>query len=379
MSDPSRSENATPKRLREARERGEIPRSRELATAVVIASSVMALGASGEGMAQQALEWMRAALSFNPQQVQSSPEAFVARFAQLTGSGFMIVMPLLGATLASAVIGTLMLGGWNFSVQALKPNFGRLNPLSGFGRIFSAHGLSELLKGLLKASLLGALSSGFIVAHRDEILALGRADSQAAIAGAMALLVNILTWLTGGLLVIAAIDAPYQWFAHAKRLRMTKQEVRDEYKNSEGNPEVKGRIRRLQYERSRQRMIAAVPTADVVVVNPQHYAVALQYKPDKMRAPRLVAKGVDEVALAIRSAARDNQIPIIEAPPLARALYRGAKLNQEIPVELYAAVAQVLSYVYQLRDFARRAGTRTAPPRLPDLGEVPNGQPDPPT
>lgn len=377
MSDPSRSERASPKRLREARERGEIPRSRELTTAAVIAVSVLVFSASGAGIAEEAMAWMHAALSIDPRLLES-PDAMILRFGQLAMRGFMILLPLFAATLLAGIVGSLLLGGWNFSAQALKPKFGRLNPIEGFGRIFSAQALSELGKGVLKAGLLGALATGFVMSHRAEILALGRADPQTAMAESMNLLVKILTWLTGGLIVIAGIDAPYQWFAHAKRLRMTKQEVREEYKQAEGSPEVKGRIRRLQYERSRQRMMAAVPKADVVIVNPQHYAVALQYKAEKMGAPRLVAKGVDEVALVIRTLAREHQVPIVEAPPLARALYRGTALDQEIPVALYAAVAQVLGYVYQLRDFARGAGTRTAPPRLPDLGEVPNGQPDPP-
>lgn len=377
--DPQRTERATPKRLREARERGELPRSRELATAVVVGVGVIMLMATGAGVATRAADWLRQALQPDPA-LLDDPAAMLPWAGHLVFAGFAIVLPLLAAGVVAAIVGPLMLGGWNFSAKALRFDVARINPLSGLARVFSAQALVELAKGVGKSALLGALGAAFLWKHRDDFLALPRMDTAAALGDGVSLALSALAWLAGGLLVIAALDAPYQWFAHAKKLRMTRQEVRDEYKQAEGSPEVKGRIRRLQQERSRRRMIAAVPTADVVIVNPTHYAVALKYDAPKMRAPRVVAKGVDEVALAIRDAAKTHRVPIVEAPPLARALHRGAALDAEVPVALYAAVAQVLTYVYQLKNYAAAAtsfsGTRTAEPALGDLGEIANGQAD---
>lgn len=375
MADAQRTERATPKRLREARERGELPRSRELATAVVVGVGVIVLMAAGAGIAGRAEDWLRLALQPDPA-LLDEPARLLPWAGRLVLGGFLAVLPLLAAGLVAAVVGPLLLGGWNFSVRALRFDPARIDPLAGLGRIFSMQSLVELGKGLAKAALLGLVAAAFLWRHRDGFLALARMDTAPALAEGVGLALSALAWLAAGLLLIALFDAPYQWIAYVRRLRMTRQEVRDEYRQAEGSPEVKGRIRRLQAERARRRMIAAVPTADAVVVNPTHYAVALKYDAPKMRAPRVVAKGVDEVALAIREAARQHRVPLIEAPPLARALYRGAALDQEIPVALYAAVAQVLTWVYQLRAHAAGAGTGTAPPPQPEIGEVPNGQPD---
>ncbi|NKF21703.1 flagellar biosynthesis protein FlhB [Solimonas marina] len=377
MSDQQqRTEQATPKRLREARERGELPRSRELTTAIVVGAGVLVMMAAGSGIAERATAWFRQALQPDPAML-GDPSRMLPWFGQLVMAGFMVAAPLLAAGLVAAIVGPLALGGWNFSTKAVRFDPKRINPLSGLGRMFSANALVELAKGVGKSALLGALGAAFLWSRRDEFLALSRMDVGPALASGVGLCMSALGWLMGGLIVIAAIDAPYQWFSHAKRLRMTRQEVRDEFKQTEGSPEVKGRLRRLQAERSRKRMIAAVPEADVVIVNPTHYAVALKYDAQKMRAPRVVAKGVDEVALAIREAAKGARVPLVEAPPLARALYRGASVDQEVPVALYAAVAQVLTYVYQLRQYAATsAGTRTAPPAQPRIDDVPNGEPD---
>lgn len=379
MSDPQRTERPTPKRLREAREKGELPRSRELSSAVVVGAGVAVLMGAGGSIASGAANWFRGALQLDVAMLDD-PTRALTWAGSLVLHGFLIVLPLLIAGMLAAALGPLLLGGWNFSIKALGFKFSKLNPLTGVARMFSAQSLMELVKGLLKAGLLGTLAVLFLWKHRDEFLSLTRMDVGAGVGAGVDLAASILLWLCGGLLIIAIVDAPYQWFSWFKRLRMTRQEVRDEFKQAEGSPEVKGRLRRLQQEVSRRRMIAAVPGADVVVVNPTHYAVALKYDAQKMRAPRVVAKGVDEVALAIREAARDAKVTIVEAPPLARALYRGAGLDQEVPVALYAAVAQVLTYVYQLRQYASGVGvtpgTRTAPPPQPDIGDVPNGQPD---
>ena len=371
-----KTERATPKRLREARERGELPRSRDLASAVVIGAGVAVLLGAGSGIALRAQHWM--ALALNPDRALLSDGAkMVEWLGSVALGGFFIVLPLLVAGMVAALVGPMALGGWNFSAKALRFDINRVNPVQGLGRMFSSQALVELVKGLTKAGLLGALACAYLWKHRDGFMALSRMDVAPALAAGVGLALQGLLWLCGGLLLLAAIDAPYQWFSHARKLRMSKQEVRDEYKQAEGSPEVKGRIRRLQAERSRRRMMEAVPSADVIVTNPTHYAVALKYDADKMRAPRVVAKGADHVALAIRELAKTYRVPTVEAPPLARALYRGAEVGDEIPMALYAAVAQVLTYIYRLRQFAtttQRPGTRTAPPELGDLGEIPNGQ-----
>lgn len=373
-----KTEQATPKRLREARERGEIPRSRELASFVVVGAALLVLLAAGTGMAVGAQDWFARAL--NPDPTLLDDHAAMGRWiGGLAIGGFWVVMPLLAVGFIAALVGPALLGGWNFSNKALMPKFDRLNPIPGIGRMFSMQALVELLKAVLKAGLLGALGAIFLWTHRDEFLALGRMDLGIALASGLRLIMTALGWLVGGLLLIAGIDAPYQLISYARKLRMSRQEVRDEYKQAEGSPEVKGRIRQMQRQMSQRRMMEAVPSADVIVVNPTHYAVALKYDGSSMRAPRVVAKGVDHLALKIRELGTQYKVPLVEAPPLARALYRGAEIGDEIPAGLYAAVAQLLTYVYRLRQYASTSltpGTRTAPPELGDLGEIPNGQVD---
>lgn len=365
-----RTEKPTPKRIRDARERGEVPRSRELAAAVGVGTGAIALLGLSAALAGGAIDWMRHALS---------PDVAVLREPALMGqwfggvgfSGFKMVLPLLLAGWLAALVAPLMLGGWNISAKAITPDFGRCNPVKGIGRMFSAQALMELLKALLKSSVLGTIAVFYVLNHSGELQALGREDVVSAIAHGLKIAFGCLIWLCGGLVLIALVDAPYQVWSYIKKLRMSRQDLRDEHKQAEGSPEVKGRIRRVQQEIANRRMMEKVPTADVVVMNPTHYAVALKYEAGKMRAPRVIAKGVDLMALAIRDRAREHRVPILEAPPLARALYRGAAIDQEIPAVLYAAVAQVLTWVYQLRN--KTAG------KPPLIGEVPGGEVDPPS
>jgi flagellar biosynthetic protein FlhB len=365
-----RTEQATPKRRREARRRGEVPRSRELTTLGIVGGVVLALGAFGDGLAQGCVRVMRAGLTIDPA-LLADPWQLPLQLGASMRATLDVAMPLLGATFVAALLAPLALGGWNFSPEAVLPKFSRINPLSGFGRIFAASSLVELAKALGKFALLGGIGAAFCAASLGKFLALGRNGAAVGVAEGFSLLVASLGWLTGGLALLAAIDAPYQAWSYAKRLRMTRQELREESKESEGRPEVKARIRRLQQEMSQRRMMEKVPKADVIVTNPTHYAVALQYASGAMRAPRVVAKGADLVADAIRDLGREHRVPILSAPPLARALYRACDLDQEIPGNLYAAVAQVLSYVYQLRSW--RTGP---PPQAPDIGAVVGGDPD---
>lgn len=372
-----RTERATPKRLADARKKGQVPRSRELSAAAVVlagAGGVLAWGGSAAEGAAALLRQSYAGIV----PALDDPSLLPTRAAELAGQGFMQVLPILGLTTVAALAAPMLIGGWNFSPGAAAPDFARVNPLSGLKRIFSANSLAELFKALLKFLLIAAIASGVIWSDRDRLLALGALPAASAVAEGLRLSLDALLWMGGGLLLIAAIDVPWQLFQHAKQLRMTKQEVREEYKQSEGKPEVKAKIRRLQQELANARMMEKVPGADVVVTNPTHYAVALSYSAGKDRAPRVVAKGADELARAIRELAAEHRVPLVEAPPLARALYRSCDLDDEIPSALYQAVAQVLSYVYQLRELRNGRRTDATPtPKPPRIDEgLPNGQPD---
>jgi flagellar biosynthetic protein FlhB len=369
--DQDRTERATPKRERDAREKGQVARSRELTTAVLVAGGAAVLISKGDDMTMQAAQLLREALIITPADLASTAD--LARVpGRILRAGLMIVAPILALGFAAALVGPLMLGGWNFSSKALMPQFSRLDPMAGLGRIFSGRALMDLLLGLLKVSVLGGIGAAVLWSQRTQLAGLARMDPLTAMATAGGSIMSLLGWLALGLGVIAALDVPWQWFRHGKELRMTRQEVRDEYKQSEGRPEVKAKIRQVQQAMSRRRMMDAVPTADVIVTNPTHYAVALRYSSDRMRAPKVVAKGADVVAAAIRDLAREHRVPIVSAPPLARALYRSVALDQEIPAALFQAVAQVLSYVYQLRRW--RAGTPA--PVAPEVGDVPGGEID---
>ncbi len=370
--DQDKTERATPKRERDAREKGQVARSRELTTAVLIAGGTAVLIAQGAHMTTQAAQLLRDALSIDPAALASTAD--MARVpGRVLRAGLMIVAPILALGFASALVGPLLLGGWNFSAKALVPDFSRLDPLAGLGRIFSGRALMDLLLGLMKVTVLGGIGAAVLWSQRTQLASLARMDALPAMASAGSSVLSLLGWLALGLAVIAALDAPWQWYRHGKQLRMTRQEVRDEYKQAEGRPEVKAKIRQAQQAASKRRMMDAVPTADVIVTNPTHYAVALRYSAGKMRAPKVVAKGADVVAASIRDLAREHHVPIVSAPPLARALYRSVPLDQEIPAQLFQAVAQVLSYVHQLRRW--RAGTPA--PREPDVGDVPGGEIDP--
>jgi len=369
-SSQDKTEKATPKRQRQARERGEVPRSRELLTATIVAAGVLCLMAFGGHMANQAAAMLRGGLSFDPEML-NDPGQLPTAFGRMLVQALWMILPLLIAAMVATLAAPILLGGWNISVQALKPDFGRVNPVKGLGRLLSANALVELGKALLKFGLLGGIAAMFIYGSFTEFLQLSMEDPASGMAHGVDLVLRCFGWLFGGLLVIAFVDAPYQWLAHQKKMRMTRQEVREEMKESEGRPEVKSKIRQLQMQMSQRRMMEKVPTADVIVVNPTHYAVALQYSAGKMRAPKVVAKGADHMAFVIRELGKKHRIPVLSAPPLARALYRGTELDQEIPAGLYETVAQVLSYVYRLRQW--RGGPA---PQMPEIGDVPGGEPD---
>jgi len=274
--------------------------------------------------------------------------------------------------LAASIIGPIALGGWLFSAQAMQPKFSRMNPLAGLKRMFSMHALAELLKALAKFVVLLAVALLVLKADQDDLLALGHEALEPALQHSALIVAKSAIWLACGLILIAVVDVPFQLWDNRQKLMMTKQEVRDEYKDSEGKPEVKSRIRQLQREMAQRRMMEAVPQADVVITNPTHFAVALKYDPAKGSAPVLLAKGGDFLALKIREIAQENKVMVLESPALARAVYFSTEMDQEIPAGLYLAVAQVLAYVYQIKQYQAGKGKRPAPlsdnlPIPPDL------------
>ncbi|MBR9856107.1 MAG: flagellar biosynthesis protein FlhB [Gammaproteobacteria bacterium] len=356
-----KTEQPTEQRLRQAREKGQIPRSKELGTAAVLLSAALGLMMVGDslGLAMAQLfernfQVDRAAL-FDPE----------AMMPALRDSLMGLLWPLLGffaIVLVAALVGNSLLGGVNFSSQAMLPKLDRMSPMKGFKRMFGMQALVELLKSIAKVVFIATLAIWLLWGQFDNILRLSDETLPAAMVGSVELLLHMGLLLCMALLPIVAIDVPFQIWNHTRQLKMTLQEIKDEYKNTEGKPEVKGRIRRLQQEMANRRMMGEVPTADVVVVNPTHYSVALRYDKDKPgAAPMVVAKGLDEIALKIREIAREYEVPVISSPALARAVYHSTKLDREIPDGLFVAVAQVLAYVFQLNAWRKGQGNRPVP------------------
>ena len=358
-----RTEQATPKRLEEARKKGQVPRSSELSIAAVCIAAAAAIYSLGGMAAGNFADLMRDSLSLSPAAVMSEGVIWPA----LTAAGaraLWIILPVLGATFVAALAAPVVIGGWNFSGQALVPQFSRLNPVAGFGRMWSSRGLVELGKGLAKVGVIGVIAWVLLKGLTPQLMGLTSEPLQQAIGHSAELAGYSLLVLACGLAVIAAVDVPFQLWQHARDLRMTRQEVREEYKESEGSPETRGRIREAQRALARGRMLHDVPKADVIVTNPTHYAVALRYDENKNRAPIVVAKGTELLALKIREIATESGVPIVEAPPLARALYKSVELGREVPAALYVTVAQVLTYVYQLRAARERGATPPPPPTI---------------
>lgn len=355
-----RTEQATPKRREDARRKGQVPRSRDLNSAAVTLAVGSALYLLGSQIAGRLSGMMQRGFSLSREQATDLSYLLPA-LGNAAGEGLRACAAVLAVAMLAALLAPMVLGGWNFSSQALAPQFKRLNPLEGIKRMFSIRALVELGKALAKFGVVALVAALVLWNEAPTLLALGREPLTQAIGHALTLAGQALLAITGGLLIIAGFDVPYQLWQHAKQLRMSRQEVREEHKESEGSPEVKSRIRQLQQQIASQRMMQEIPTADVVVTNPTHFAVALRYDEKRMRAPVVVAKGADLIAARIRELAAEHGVPLFEAPPLARALHRSVDIGAEVPSSLYVAVAQVLSYVFQLR-VARRAGM-PPPPR----------------
>ncbi|MGR4974939.1 flagellar biosynthesis protein FlhB [Pseudomonas sp. LARHCG127] len=359
-----KTEDPTEKRLRESREKGEIARSKELNTLAVMLAGAGGLLIYGGGLALDLLEIMRLNFSL-PREVLLSPGSMAQHLLHSGKIAILAVQPILICLLLAAVIGPISLGGWLFAAGSLAPKFSRMNPAAGLKRMFSTTALMELLKAFGKFLLVLFVALTVLQADIDDLLRIAHEPLEQAIIHSVQLVGWSTLWMACGLILIAAIDVPIQLYQSKQKLLMTKQEVRDEHKDAEGKPEVKQRIRQLQREVSQRRMMAAIPDADVVITNPTHYAVALKYDPEKGNAPVLLAKGSDFLALKIREIAVANEVMLLESPALARSIYYSTELDQEIPGGLYLAVAQVLAYVYQIRQ--HRAGKGKRPEPLKDL------------
>jgi flagellar biosynthetic protein FlhB len=362
-----RTQQATPKRLADAWRKGQIPRSRDLTAAAVTLAGGVALYILGGSVGGAVLGLMSRSFSFSRAEALDA-NRLAPRFAEAAGDAFLALAPVLGVVLLAALLAPLALGGWSFSMEPLAPKLERLNPLQGLRRMFALRSLVDLAKALAKFGVVAVVAVIVLWGEAPALLALGGEPSAQAIAHAFALIGKALASIAAGLLIIAAFDAPYQLWQYFSRMKMSRQEIRDEYKETEGSPELKARIREMQQQLARRRMMQEVPKADVVVTNPTHFAVALRYDDRRMRAPVVVAKGVDLTAARIREIATEHAVPIFEAPPLARVLYRNVEIGEEIPASLYVAVAQVLSYVFQLR-VAKRSGGEPPPRPTVDVRE----------
>ncbi|HSX69401.1 MAG TPA: flagellar biosynthesis protein FlhB [Pseudomonas sp.] len=355
-----KSEEPTGKRLEEARKKGQIARSRELSTLAVTMAGAAALLMYGADMGQAMMDMMRGNFSLSRETLLE--EGAMARHLLRTGmEALKALQPFFIVLLIASIIGNVALGGWLFSGEALMPKFSRMNPLEGLKRMFSTKALVELLKALGKFVVILMVALFVLKSDQDDLLAIANESVESAILHAMDVTGWSLIWLACGLILIAALDVPFQLWDTKQKLMMTKQEVKDEYKDSEGKPEVKSKIRQLQRQMAERRMMQQVPEADVVITNPTHFAVALKYDPEKGNAPLLVAKGGDFLALKIREIAQEHRVTLLESPALARAVYYSTEVDHEIPAGLYLAVAQVLAYVYQLKQFRAGKGKRPSP------------------
>ncbi|MFC3149872.1 flagellar biosynthesis protein FlhB [Litoribrevibacter euphylliae] len=367
-SSQEKTEEATPRRLEKAREEGDVPRSRELSTFTVLMAGAVGLWVFGDRIVNSVIGMMKDNLSIERAAIYDTKQMAI-HLASAANEVVLALVPLMGVLTVAAIIGPLGLGGWNFASKAIMPKGSRINPISGLKRMFSMRSLVELVKGLLKVTLVGGLAVLIMDWYQTEILFLPMESMESALAHSA----NIILWsaiaLSASTLIIAAIDVPYQIYEHAKKLKMSMQDIKDEFKETEGKPEVKRKVRQLQMEMAQRRMMGDVPDADVIITNPTHYSVALKYDPSISSAPIMLAKGADQIALKIREIGNEYDIPILEAPPLARSIYYNTEIGDEIPEGLYVAIAQVLAYIFQMDQYMAGRGPKPKDPKdfpIPD-------------
>ncbi|RQO46203.1 flagellar biosynthetic protein FlhB [Variovorax sp. KBW07] len=366
-SDLEKTEPASERRLEKAREEGNVARSRELTTFVMLATASAGLWFAGESLNTGMNGALRRGLQFDRASA-FDPSHMLSQTGLMALQAFIAIGPLFAMMVVAAVAAPLMLGGWMFSTEAVAPKFSKLDPLAGIARMFSAQSLAELVKALAKSALIGGVAWWVIVDDIEAVMALMAQPAHYALPHAIILVAKHCALIAATLLLVALVDVPFQLWSYYRKLRMSREDVRQEHKESEGDPHIKAQIRRQQQQMARRRMMSEVPKADIVLTNPTHFAVALQYLDSDMRAPRVVAKGTELVAARIRELAKDNKVAILEAPSLTRALYKHTRLGEEIPTGLYTAVAEVLAWVYQLKRWKNEGGDA---PRTPTDLPVP--------
>jgi flagellar biosynthesis protein FlhB len=370
-SDLERTEPPSARRLEQARSEGRVPQSRELTAFLVLASATGGFWVLGGWLTQQAGGILRHGLYFE-RSAAFDQDAMTNSFAALSWEALLLMAPIFLLTALAAIATPFALGAWTFAPEAMSMNFSRMDPIKGVQRMLSWHSLGELVKAILKALLIGGIIFWVVQHQQGQLFALILQSVEPALASFGHMVVFAMIGLVAGLALIAAIDVPFQLWRYYAGLRMTKEELRQEMKELEGDPYLKARIRSQQREMARRRMMSEVPKADVVVTNPTHFAVALKYDRDRMGAPQVVAKGMGLVAQKIRELATTNRVPVVEAPPLARALYRHTDIGEQVPATLYTAVAEILAYVYQLNQYLTIGGN-VLPPVPPQAIAVPDG------
>ncbi len=361
MSDAQdKTEEPTQKKLDDARKKGQLARSKELSTALVLIVSAVMFLLMGSIIAEDIYVMTKRMFTLSRDETYDISHMFSASGEALMSVAWPVLVYMIVSMLAG-IYGSVALGGYNFSWKSAAPKANKINPINGFKRMLGPNAVVELLKAIAKFLVIGAIAIGALFYFRNEALHLDREMYPLNLFHAMTMLEWAFLFLTLGMIPIAIFDVPYQMHKHNKEMKMTKQEVKDEHKNAEGDPQVKGRIRRLQFQAAANRMMQDVPEADVVVTNPTHYSVAIKYEEDGNRAPVVVAKGQDELAMHIRKIATAHDVPLIPSPMLTRAIFYSTEVNDEVPNKLFMAVAQVLAYVYQLRAYKAGKGQRPKP------------------
>jgi len=364
-----RTEQATPKRKEDARKKGDIPRSKDLTTMMMLMAASISMITLGTRMLEGITGTMKT-FFIRAADINIAARELPAIFLDALSRMIMTMLPFVLVMVIVALISPMLLSGWNFSIDAIKFKADKMNPLTGIKRVFGSNGLIEMFKTILKFLVIAVIAFFLIRNHMPEIMTIGQGDLH----GSLRHVADLVTWIflivCSTTILIVLVDVPQQLWQHSKKLKMTRDQVKQEHKDTEGMPEVKSKIRQKQQEMAQRRMMEEVPKADVIVTNPTHYSVALKYDTENQGAPKVVAKGADEIAYKIREIGQQNHIPILETPPLARALYYSTKINQEIPAGLYKAVAQVLAYVFQIKANPKATDIKPVPEDLPIPDEL---------
>lgn len=361
-------EEATEKKLTQAREKGQVVRSKELATTLVLTATGAAFLAFGDALARALAKLMHNLFNLTRQEIFDTDALFLI----IANSMMPIIWPLLAIITCgfmAGILGNILMGGLVFSGESIRPKLSKMSPKAGIKRMMGPQAMVELIKSIGKVAVVVTIAVTILRTQFLEVMEFSLQPLNISVMESLDFLGSVFIWLCASLVIIVAIDVPYQYWKHAKELRMTKQEVKDEMKDVNGNPQLKGKIRQMQMEMSQRRMMADIPDADVIITNPTHYSVALKYEKYGVSAPKVVAKGVDEMAFRIREVGNEHKVPVLESAALTRAIYHTTEIDEAIPEGLFVAVAQILAYVYQLEQFKKRKGGRPKP--LPKNMDIP--------